>query len=490
MIRAAFIIAFSDEELDWAIEKVIRCVGFLTLNILMPALRVCGRMEASATQREILLVQAAAGGKEVYKGPRAEGDCIDARIFKTAHRFDDVESPMPASQSRADFNILYSRRLPKGRQNHANEFKFVVAKALEIPTLLLESLTPGYAVWRRGFYAGSQDISEFLKNNKNQLPTRQAFIGLIQITSELLIDLRTLILRKQSTRAEGSVTQEGNYFKFEDFIKFILDQFVLESARNFLERLMNAPSLLRLRYASRIGTEAAEMAFLSQVFVPERGSVMKLLITAISKNVAYFLHDALDIMARKRAQLVSDTDSETEYSHTETHSDTSVSTSSLTEDTLQSQDCAGQCETLSPGQGGGALAERGVTQTLTTSSSSSSSEVSRSHSTSTCSLNSLPPERPHESSSLFIRPGEAVATVGMSPHEDSANVKSSRGEDKQRRKRIFTIRWKSNRSIAPAPVTVVETSAPHSTVRTSRPSLSSRIASGISRLLCCCKGQE
>ena len=173
----------------------------------MPALRVCKRMRPSATQGEsavlsrhpVLLVQAAAGCEEAPKGPRKEGAGID----EMAHRIDDVKSPMLASQSRADFSTLYSRRLPKGRQTHAKEFKFVVAKTLEISTLLLELLTPGYAVWRRGFYAGSQDISEFLKSQRNQTPTREVLIGLIQITSELLIDLRTLILRRQSNRAES-----------------------------------------------------------------------------------------------------------------------------------------------------------------------------------------------------------------------------------------------------------------------------------------------
>ena len=234
----------------------------------MPALRVCKRMEPSATQGEsaalsrlpILLVQAAPGCEEVPKCPQTEGS-----IDEMAHKIGDMESPMPDRQSRADFSPLYYKRLPKSRQTQAKQFKFVVAKALEIPTLLLETLTPGYAVWRRGFYTGCQDISEFLEKYRSQPQTKEAFIDLIQMTSMLLIDLRKFILRGQSTRAEGSVTQEDNYFKFEDFVRFIMDHFVLEASRNLLERLVNAPSRLRLLYASRMRTHAAEMPFLPQV---------------------------------------------------------------------------------------------------------------------------------------------------------------------------------------------------------------------------------
>ncbi|XP_031439923.1 uncharacterized protein LOC116224405 isoform X2 [Clupea harengus] len=278
-----------------------------------------------------------------------------------------------------------------------------------------------------------------------------------------------------------------------------------EIVRQYFDELLDVDicAVSILPFTEQFSAEELQMiraAFLIAVFVLERGPVIKLLTTAISKNVANLLHDAVDIMARKRALLESDTDTEavsvSEYSISE--SDTSVSTSRLPEDNLRSQDCGGHSGTLCPGQGGSVLAKRGVTETLISSSSSSrnsscssiTSEMSRPHSTSTCSVKDLPTERPHvSSSSLSTRPEEAVATLAMSSHEDSANMKSSRGEDKQRRKRIFTIHWKSKRSIAPSPV--VEKPVTHSPERTRRPSLSSRLASGICRLFCCCgKGQD
>ncbi|KAG5279574.1 hypothetical protein AALO_G00079260 [Alosa alosa] len=461
MIRRAFIVEFTEEDLNWVMEKIIRYVSFLALDILTPALMVCREMENKATQREsaalclpVVLVQAAAGSGDVLKDAQDAGEAgtnVRRRLI-----VNNVESPMPDVDNLADLSRFFSQLL---RQSEDRQISGKVGKCVvDITTMLLETLVPGYAPWIRGFYGGCQDVSEFLRRHRHLPAMTATFSSLIETTSEMLTDMRRCILYQQTT---GSRTQR--YIQFEDFIRFIFKHFISESIRTLLERLMNAPNGVQLFHTSVAGMEAAEMPLFPQLFMPERDTVRKQLIGAISKDVTSFLSEATDMTSRKRALSQSmHTETEGQNIHTngetETDKDMSVSSPHLPENSVESQESDGHT----------ALVDRGVTGTVDASSISDS----------TCSISTIS-SRTSSCSSI---------SSDTSSNEDSADVKSTKGGTKQRRKRSFTIHWRVKRSVAPAPV-VEEPSV--ATEKTRRPSLKSHLASAFSRLCCCCcKGQE
>lgn len=230
-------------------EKLIKCIGFLALDIVMPAFRVCRQMEANVMQYEasaapcshlVLLVKPAPGSEEAPEGPKA------AWML-------DMAWPLPNDTK---LNFLLSRRLGKPRQTHAKVWKFLKAKAQEITAVLLE-VARGYTIWDRGLCERSENFFRFFRINKDQPLIRKAFLDLIQETAEMLISMRKT--QSQSFKTDGAV------FEFTDFRNLIMEHFISESSRILLERLLNAPSRLQLQYTSRLGTELEEVPSLPQV---------------------------------------------------------------------------------------------------------------------------------------------------------------------------------------------------------------------------------
>ncbi|XP_062382764.1 uncharacterized protein LOC134070422 [Sardina pilchardus] len=270
-------------------ERVIRCVAFLTLDFLMPALRVCFRMEprskpvsAAPWRHPVLPVQPAPGSERAPDGSLARGDWW----------LQNTETLLLASTPKP--HVLVAKRLRKDQQARNKVDKFVTARALAIASLLLE-LAPGYNTWDRSLYASSQDFCKSLRTNSHQPPRREAYLDLIEGTAGLLIDMRQF-QRKSSI--------DGMDYEFADFRTLIMEHFILESSRCLLERLMNAPSHQQLQFSSRVWPEMEEVPILTQGFGPDRELVMKLLSKATSENVATFLGEAVERINRQRGGLI------------------------------------------------------------------------------------------------------------------------------------------------------------------------------------------
>ena len=210
------------EEINIAVERITRCVSFLTVDILMPALRVCRWMEQRATENWSvhLLVR-------------------------------DMERPI---HSHLPVTNIHCRRLPQASQAHAKAWKKVVSHAHEISTLLLGKLAPGFSIWMDGCYGGFDDLFELLRNNRSQPTVSGVFTRLIVHIVQLLFGLR------QSMR-----TEDCSDLDFEDFKSLMLNHFVKESVRNLVERVMNAPRRVWLLHALRYEPPAAEMLSSPQV---------------------------------------------------------------------------------------------------------------------------------------------------------------------------------------------------------------------------------
>ncbi|XP_048089573.1 uncharacterized protein LOC125287663 [Alosa alosa] len=306
MIRAAFIVAFTDEELDWAMERLIRCIAFLTLDFVMPALRVCVRMEpcpkpvpAAPRRHPVLQVQPAPGSEGAPDGLQARGDwwpqtaenserAVDGPQAGGDWWLENTERLLVASTPHPHF--LVAKRQGKNRRTRIRVEKCVTAKALEITSVFL-AIAPGNAIWDRFLYASSQDYCKSLRTNRHRSPRREAYLDLIEGTADLLIDMR---------RCQRQSSTDGVVCGFADFRTLIMEHFILESSRCLLERLMNAPSHLQLEYSSRVWPEMEEVPILPQGSGPDRELVMALLTKAISENVAAFLDEAVERINRQR----------------------------------------------------------------------------------------------------------------------------------------------------------------------------------------------
>ncbi|XP_063071418.1 uncharacterized protein LOC134462358 [Engraulis encrasicolus] len=273
-IRTCFVSQMTRPEMNWATEKIVRCVAFMTTNVIVPALTICNSIEGTFTP----------GGRGWTTAivPQCLPEQLD---HLTAGDICLSEMPEEIPYRRN----LRCRTMPPIQNGHG----ITVEGARSLARALVQSLAPGQTLWKRDSYQGTSDLFAALVKQRKH-PTA------IWLTQSVIAEYagRLCQLRRKLAQAEEEVKDTTDVaaasppLGFQRFAVLFISHFAMEASRILLECLANAPRAVWLQVMWP--ASPAEMLFYPQMFEPDRELKINLVLEQIYKRVSDFTALALE----------------------------------------------------------------------------------------------------------------------------------------------------------------------------------------------------
>ncbi|XP_063078419.1 uncharacterized protein LOC134468425 isoform X2 [Engraulis encrasicolus] len=278
-VRASFVVQMHRDEMVWKTGKIMRCVAFLTVDVILPALTVCKSMEGTVTL-----------GRGSGDGPCQPVQLLHLGVGDTQLPRMPETLPFSKSHRRMRASLVLQGR-GRARRMAANS-------AHSMASSLLESLAPGRAVWERDS-SGCEDLFQAISSARGEPETVKSLQSLIATYAGQLHEVRRKSEVPQDIRDIIGEDDKTTPLGFQEFVRIFLTHFVMEAGRILLECMVNSPRADLLIYPA-----PAEMFYYPQMSSRLRQLELEIILEYIYNSVNDFTALAVEKVVEKANQRV------------------------------------------------------------------------------------------------------------------------------------------------------------------------------------------
>ncbi|XP_063071404.1 uncharacterized protein LOC134462345 isoform X2 [Engraulis encrasicolus] len=296
-VRSLFVTNMRWTDILFATKKIMRCVAFMTNNIIVPALTACKTIEGTLTP-----------------GRGWTDDIVPACLPETLEhlRYSDISLPDKPEVLHYQRNMR-CRKLPPIQTGYRRAYGVTVEGARSMASTLLHALTFGRVpVWQRDCFSGNWDLFRTVSRQRTNPTTVWRLQNAIAAYADQLCRLRRKLAQTGDVKDTGELGVDVATpapapapLDFEKFAVLFISHFNMEACRILLENLVNSTmampdDIYRTRTVWQRRPVAAEMLLYPQTTEPFREQKLQFVLESLYKSVNDFTTLALKQLANER----------------------------------------------------------------------------------------------------------------------------------------------------------------------------------------------